>query len=119
MSTLAVRSDLVAAGGFNGELVLKRLGQPGVAFSGRVTTSDNGITNAIEIFEVGAALARLNIRCLSAHALDSCKQPGQTRQRGSCIMQSLAAVDIAGACDAPRVFSAGPRSQGTQRGSKR
>lgn len=52
VSTMSVNHDIVAAGGFSGELVVKRLdSQPGeYMFSGRVTQSENGITNGIEIF---------------------------------------------------------------------
>lgn len=67
VSTLCVKGDLVAAGGFNGELVVKQLGQPGLAYSNRVTQSDNGITNAIEIFQVsnGAKAAFPVGRCVA------------------------------------------------------
>ena len=45
------REGLVAGGGFGGELVVQRLGSAErFACSQRVTTSDNGITNAIEIY---------------------------------------------------------------------
>lgn len=41
----------MAGGGFGGELVVQRLGAPApFACSMRVTTSDNGITNAIEVY---------------------------------------------------------------------
>lgn len=52
VSTMHVNHDIVAAGGFSGELVVRRLhSQPGeYMFSGRVTQSENGITNGIEVF---------------------------------------------------------------------
>jgi hypothetical protein len=37
VSTLCVREDLVAAGGFGGELVVKRLGEEKLAYAGRIT----------------------------------------------------------------------------------
>ncbi|PRW20425.1 putative WD repeat-containing -like [Chlorella sorokiniana] len=51
LCTLCAREGLVAGGGFGGELVVRRIGaaEP-FACSMRVTTSDNGITNAIEIY---------------------------------------------------------------------
>ena len=50
--TLAARWDLVAAGGFGGELILKRLGSAERFDAAvRVTNSDNGITNAIQIYQ--------------------------------------------------------------------
>ncbi|KXZ54216.1 hypothetical protein GPECTOR_5g308 [Gonium pectorale] len=68
VSTMCVAGDLVAAGGFVGELVVRRLrgedGQQGrkadagpggpvqgkLLHCGRITSSDNGITNGLEIF---------------------------------------------------------------------
>lgn len=49
VSTLCVKDNFVAAGGFGGELVCKRLDQPGLIFAGRIAQSDNGITNGLEI----------------------------------------------------------------------
>ncbi|KAK9804828.1 hypothetical protein WJX72_007603 [[Myrmecia] bisecta] len=53
ISTLCVRHHLVAAGGFQGELVVKNLRNKAsaVACSCQVTHDVNGITNAIEIFD--------------------------------------------------------------------
>ncbi|XP_078433930.1 putative WD repeat-containing protein C2A9.03 [Wolffia australiana] len=50
VSTLAVRDNLLVAGGFQGELIFKRLDRPGVSFCSRMTLEDNAITNAIEIY---------------------------------------------------------------------
>lgn len=51
LCTLCAREGLVAGGGFGGELVARRVGsEDKFACSMRVTTSDNSITNAIEIF---------------------------------------------------------------------
>lgn len=51
--TLCAREGLVAAGGFGGELVVVRQGcsPQKVEVSIRVSNSDNGITNAIDIFK--------------------------------------------------------------------
>ncbi|KAG6715008.1 hypothetical protein I3842_05G228800 [Carya illinoinensis] len=50
ISTMAVKENLLVAGGFQGELVCKYLNQPGVAFCTKVTTDENAITNAVDIF---------------------------------------------------------------------
>jgi hypothetical protein len=56
------REGLVAGGGFGGELVVQRLGSADrFACSQRVTTSDNGITNAIEIYRAPQGQVR---RCI-------------------------------------------------------
>ncbi|XP_058093630.1 uncharacterized WD repeat-containing protein C2A9.03-like isoform X1 [Magnolia sinica] len=51
ISTLAVKDNLLVAGGFQGELICKRLDQRGVNFCARTTFDDNAITNAIEIYD--------------------------------------------------------------------
>ncbi|KAL6544662.1 hypothetical protein OROMI_023524 [Orobanche minor] len=50
VSTLAVRDNLLIAGGFQGELICKDLDRPGVSFCTRTTYDDNAITNAIDIY---------------------------------------------------------------------
>lgn len=50
ISTLAVKDKLMVAGGFQGELICKRLDRPGINFCARTTYDDNAITNAVEIF---------------------------------------------------------------------
>ncbi|KAJ8759684.1 hypothetical protein K2173_009776 [Erythroxylum novogranatense] len=51
VSTLAVRDNLLIAGGFQGELICKYLDRPGVSFCFRTTYDDNAITNAVEIYD--------------------------------------------------------------------
>ncbi|CAA0836545.1 Transducin/WD40 repeat-like superfamily protein [Striga hermonthica] len=51
VSTLAVRDNLLIAGGFQGELICKDLDRPGVSFCTRTTYDDNAITNAIDIYD--------------------------------------------------------------------
>ncbi|KAG1342384.1 putative WD repeat-containing protein C2A9.03 [Cocos nucifera] len=51
VSTMAVKDNLMVAGGFQGELICKYLNQPGVVFSTKVTYDDNAITNAVEIYQ--------------------------------------------------------------------
>ncbi|GAB4845063.1 hypothetical protein Ancab_038469 [Ancistrocladus abbreviatus] len=50
ISTLIVKDNLLAAGGFHGELICKYLNQAGVAYSTKLTTEENAITNAVDIF---------------------------------------------------------------------
>ncbi|EPS64476.1 hypothetical protein M569_10306, partial [Genlisea aurea] len=50
VSTLAVRDNVLIAGGFHGELICKNLDRPGVSFCARTTYDENAITNAIEIY---------------------------------------------------------------------
>ncbi|CAL5414897.1 unnamed protein product [Camellia sinensis] len=49
ISTMAVKDNLLVAGGFQGELICKNLNQSGVAFSTKVSTDENAITNAVDI----------------------------------------------------------------------
>lgn len=50
VSTLAVKDNLLVAGGFQGELICKNLDRSGVTFCTRTTYDDNAITNAVEIY---------------------------------------------------------------------
>ncbi|KAF7137854.1 hypothetical protein RHSIM_Rhsim07G0164700 [Rhododendron simsii] len=50
ISTMAVKDNLLVAGGFQGELICKFLSQPGVAFSTKIATDENAITNAVDIY---------------------------------------------------------------------
>ncbi|KAF9610057.1 hypothetical protein IFM89_026258 [Coptis chinensis] len=50
ISTLAVKDNLLVAGGFLGELTCKRLDRKGVSFCTRMTYDDNSITNSIDIY---------------------------------------------------------------------
>ncbi|KAJ6894948.1 hypothetical protein NC652_028629 [Populus alba x Populus x berolinensis] len=43
VSTLAVKDNLLVAGGFQGELICKHLDRPGVSFCSRTTYDDNAI----------------------------------------------------------------------------
>ncbi|CAN4122225.1 unnamed protein product [Withania somnifera] len=49
ISAMAVRDGLVAAGGFQGELICKYLNQPGVAFCTKISKEENAITNGVDI----------------------------------------------------------------------
>ncbi|PRQ21486.1 putative transcription factor WD40-like family [Rosa chinensis] len=48
---MAVKENLLVAGGFLGELICKHMKQPGVAFCSKLTTDENAITNAVDIFQ--------------------------------------------------------------------
>ncbi|KAF5739723.1 hypothetical protein HS088_TW12G00933 [Tripterygium wilfordii] len=50
ISTMAVKENLMVAGGFQGELICKYVNEPGVAFCSKVTTDDNAITNAVDVY---------------------------------------------------------------------
>ncbi|KAG9157377.1 hypothetical protein Leryth_005001 [Lithospermum erythrorhizon] len=49
ISTVAVKDNLIAVGGFRGELICKNLNQSGVAFCAKITTDENAITNSIDM----------------------------------------------------------------------
>ncbi|CAM0914119.1 unnamed protein product [Alopecurus aequalis] len=50
ISTMAVKDNLLVAGGFQGELICKNLNQEGISYCCRTTYDENAITNAVEIF---------------------------------------------------------------------
>ncbi|XP_022138944.1 uncharacterized WD repeat-containing protein C2A9.03-like isoform X2 [Momordica charantia] len=50
ISTMAVKDNLIVAGGFQGELICKFLNHPEVAFCTKVTANENAITNAVDIY---------------------------------------------------------------------
>ncbi|VVA95693.1 unnamed protein product [Arabis nemorensis] len=56
ISTMAVKDDLIVAGGFQGELICKKINEPGVAFCTKLSSADNDITNAVDIFNAPSAL---------------------------------------------------------------
>ncbi|XP_031498525.1 uncharacterized WD repeat-containing protein C2A9.03-like isoform X2 [Nymphaea colorata] len=49
ISTMAVKDNLLVAGGFRGELVCKFLNRAGVSFCTKLTNDDNAITNCADI----------------------------------------------------------------------
>ncbi|KAK6130647.1 hypothetical protein DH2020_035622 [Rehmannia glutinosa] len=51
ISTMTVKDNLMVAGGFQGELVCKHLNQPGVSFCTKLSTDENAITNAVDIYD--------------------------------------------------------------------
>ncbi|XP_037457572.1 uncharacterized WD repeat-containing protein C2A9.03-like [Triticum dicoccoides] len=61
VSTLAVNEGLLVAGGFQGELVCKSLGERDVKFCTRTTLSDNAITNAMDIHRSTSGSLRITV----------------------------------------------------------
>ncbi|CAN6584017.1 unnamed protein product [Malus baccata var. baccata] len=61
ISTMAVKENLLVAGGFQGELICKHINQPGVAFCSKLTTDDNAITNAVDVFQNPAPITELSL----------------------------------------------------------
>ncbi|EEC83558.1 hypothetical protein OsI_29201 [Oryza sativa Indica Group] len=59
VTTMAVDDSLLVIGGFQGELICKRLEDDGVLFSTRVTDDENAITNSLEIYQDPTGSRRL------------------------------------------------------------
>jgi WD40 repeat protein len=59
VTTMAVDSNLLVVGGFQGEVICKRLDDDGVVFSTRVTDDENAITNSLEIYQDPSGSRRL------------------------------------------------------------
>ncbi|CAI0447705.1 unnamed protein product [Linum tenue] len=50
ISSMVVKDNIMVAGGFQGELICKYLDHPGAAFCTKLTTHENAITNAVDIY---------------------------------------------------------------------
>ncbi|KAH0920358.1 hypothetical protein HID58_028018, partial [Brassica napus] len=59
ISTMAVKDDLIVAGGFQGELICKRVNEPGVAFCTVLTSVENDITNSVDIYNTPSGSLRV------------------------------------------------------------
>ncbi|CAH8392370.1 unnamed protein product [Eruca vesicaria subsp. sativa] len=59
ISTMAVKDDLIVAGGFQGELICKRINEPGVAFCTVLTSVENDITNSVDIYNAPSGSLRV------------------------------------------------------------
>ncbi|VFQ85086.1 unnamed protein product [Cuscuta campestris] len=57
--SLAVKDNLMVAGGFQGELICKYINQPGVAFCTKLTTGKNAITNTVDICHAPNGLVKV------------------------------------------------------------
>ncbi|XP_066398125.1 uncharacterized WD repeat-containing protein C2A9.03-like [Miscanthus floridulus] len=51
MSSIALKDNLLVAGGFRGELICKYVDQPGVAFCTNLAEDKDSITNAVDVYE--------------------------------------------------------------------
>ena len=51
VSTMFAKDDLVVAGGYNGEVIVKRIGTDTVMHNLKITNDENAITNAIDMFD--------------------------------------------------------------------
>lgn len=60
ITSMAVRENLVVAGGFQGELICKHLNQPGVVFSTMLTPDDRAITNGVDIYRTSFGSLRVS-----------------------------------------------------------
>jgi WD40 repeat protein len=58
ISTMAVKDNLLVAGGFQGELICKFLDRPDVSYCSKITYDDNAITNAVEIYHSSSGANR-------------------------------------------------------------
>ncbi|KAJ1296795.1 hypothetical protein BS78_01G329900 [Paspalum vaginatum] len=59
ISTMALKDNLIVAGGFQGELICKYVDKPGVAFCTNLTGNNNSITNAVGIYEAPSGATRV------------------------------------------------------------
>uniref|UniRef100_A0A0D9Z878 Uncharacterized protein n=1 Tax=Oryza glumipatula TaxID=40148 RepID=A0A0D9Z878_9ORYZ len=67
ISTMAVKGNLMVAGGFQGELICKYVDKPGVAFCTNLTGNNNSITNAVDIYQApngGTRVTAANNDCV-------------------------------------------------------
>ncbi|OEL29549.1 putative WD repeat-containing protein C2A9.03 [Dichanthelium oligosanthes] len=59
ISTMALKDNLMAVGGFQGELICKYVDKPGVAFCTNLTGNNNSITNAVDIYQAPNGATRV------------------------------------------------------------
>ncbi|XP_020890677.1 uncharacterized WD repeat-containing protein C2A9.03 isoform X2 [Arabidopsis lyrata subsp. lyrata] len=59
ISTMVVKDDLIVAGGFQGELICKRINEPEVAFCTKLTSAENDITNSVDIYNAPSGSLRV------------------------------------------------------------
>nr|CAB3495753.1 unnamed protein product [Digitaria exilis] len=67
ISTMALKDNLMVAGGFHGELICKYVDKPGVAFCTNLTGNNNSITNAVDIYQApngGTRVTAANNDCV-------------------------------------------------------
>uniref|UniRef100_A0A0D9VUP1 Uncharacterized protein n=1 Tax=Leersia perrieri TaxID=77586 RepID=A0A0D9VUP1_9ORYZ len=59
ISTMALKGNLMVAGGFQGELICKYVDQPGMVFCTNLTGNNNSITNAVDIYQAPNGATRV------------------------------------------------------------
>ncbi|ONL98569.1 uncharacterized protein [Zea mays] len=59
ISAMAVKDNLMVAGGFQGELICKYVDRPGVAFCTSLTGGSSSITNAVDIHQAPSGATRV------------------------------------------------------------
>ncbi|CAL1388914.1 unnamed protein product [Linum trigynum] len=59
ISSMAVKDNILVAGGFQGELIFKYLDHPGAAFCTKLTSNENAITNAVDIYNSPSGSMRI------------------------------------------------------------
>ncbi|CAN6306438.1 unnamed protein product [Urochloa humidicola] len=59
ISTMAMKDNLMVAGGFQGELICKYVDKPSVAFCTNLTGDNNSITNAVDIYQAPNGATRV------------------------------------------------------------
>lgn len=59
ISTMALKDNLMVAGGFRGELIFKYVDEPGVAFCTNVADNKNSVTNAVDVYESPSGATRV------------------------------------------------------------
>ncbi|WRX30836.1 WD40 repeat - like 10 [Theobroma cacao] len=79
ISTMAVKENLMVAGGFQGELICKYLYQPGVAFCTKLTTDDNAITNAVDVYRNPRQATKIFCICSGAMRVMAANNDAQIR----------------------------------------
>ncbi|XP_051192948.1 uncharacterized WD repeat-containing protein C2A9.03 isoform X1 [Lolium perenne] len=61
VSTLAVKDNLLVAGGFQGEVICKHLDREGISFCCRTTLDNDAITNAVDIFDTSSGAVHMMV----------------------------------------------------------
>ncbi|XP_020187903.1 uncharacterized WD repeat-containing protein C2A9.03 isoform X1 [Aegilops tauschii subsp. strangulata] len=59
ISTMALKDNLMVAGGFRGELIFKYVDKPGVAFCTNAADNKNSVTNAVDVYESPSGATRV------------------------------------------------------------
>ncbi|XP_037484089.1 uncharacterized WD repeat-containing protein C2A9.03-like isoform X3 [Triticum dicoccoides] len=59
ISSMALKDNLMVAGGFRGELIFKYVDKPGVAFCTNVADNKNSVTNAVDVYESPSGATRV------------------------------------------------------------